>query len=204
MRAPAGRPAPGPRARRPPSPRGAPGPARPGAAQPPPPTQRATRCALGAPGQTVLLGWQSMARYGQTSLRPAEHHHLMPHAAARRACTAVLLTVGRMQTLPDQAWAVQPAAAHARQAARLLGELRALARQRRGEALLGCSLHLIKRLGARQQHLRALPRSAVRACMSKTSACVSAGALMALTAIQPVSRKGERAVSTVPCTSKQT
>ncbi len=51
VRSPAGRPAPGPRARRPPSPRGAPGPARQAAARLPPPPQRAPRRALGRPGQ---------------------------------------------------------------------------------------------------------------------------------------------------------
>jgi hypothetical protein len=87
-----------------------------------------------------------------------------------------------MHSLPDQARAVQPTAAHAQQAARLLGELCALARQRRGEALLSCCLHLIERLGAREQHLRTLPRSAEHAYMSKTGACMRAGALLAFTA----------------------
>jgi hypothetical protein len=50
-RSPAGRPAPGLRARPPPSPRGAPGPARPAAARPPPPPRRAPRRAPPAPKQ---------------------------------------------------------------------------------------------------------------------------------------------------------
>jgi len=82
-RSPAGRPAPGPRARPPPSPRGAPGPARPAAARLPPPPRRAPRRALHAPGQSVPLSQQSMALYGETSLRPAELHHpcpMLPHA----------------------------------------------------------------------------------------------------------------------------
>jgi len=66
---------------------------------------------------------------------------------------------------PNQARALQPTAARAQQAARLLGELRALTRQRRGEALLGCRLHLIERLGACEQHLGTQPRSA-KACTS--------------------------------------
>ncbi len=60
--------------------------------------------------------------------------------------------------------ALQPAAAHAQQAARLLGELRALVRQRRGETLLGCRLYLVERLGACEQDLGALPRSAAHTC----------------------------------------
>ncbi len=73
-----------------------------------------------------------------------------------------------------QARALQPNAEHAQQTARLLGELRALARQRRGEALLGCRLHLVERLGACEQHLGTPPRSAEHACMSETSACIHA------------------------------
>jgi hypothetical protein len=70
-----------------------------------------------------------------------------------------------MHSLPDQARAAQPAAAHAQEVARLLGKLRALARQRRGEALLSCCLHLIERLSARKQHLDAhcLGQQCVRA-----------------------------------------
>ena len=65
-------------------------------------------------------------------------------------------------------------------------------RQRRGEALLRCCLHLIERLGACEQHLGALPRSAEHAYMSKTSARTNAGALMMFTFTQPVSRNFER------------
>jgi len=55
---------------------------------------------------------------------------------------------------------MQPSASRARQAARLLVGLRALMRQPRCVALLGCCLHLIERLSACLQHLDALPRSA--------------------------------------------
>jgi hypothetical protein len=158
VHSPAGRPAPGPRARQPPSPRGAPGPARPAAARLPPPPQRAPRRALGAPGRRVALSKQSMACYGETSLPPAELHHPMPHAATRRVCTAIPLTVSRILALQNQARALEQSAVHAQQAARLLGELCALMRQRRGKALLGCRLHLIERLGACEQHLGTLPR----------------------------------------------
>ncbi len=51
---------------------------------------------------------------------------------------------------------------HARQAARLLGELRALMRQRGGEALLGCRLRLSARLYACLVHLRKCARSVRR------------------------------------------
>jgi len=203
VRPPAGCPAPGRRARRPPSPRGAPGPARPAAARLPPPPRRAPRRALGAPGQRVLLDKQSKAIHGETSLRLGELHHRMPHAATRRACAAVSLMVCCIQSLQNQARALQQSAAHARQAARLLGELRALARQRRGKALLGCCLHLIERLGACEEHLGTLPRSAEHAYMSEISACIHARAIFMFTVIQPVSRMNELVVGMVPVPSRR-
>jgi len=63
-----------------------------------------------------------------------------------------------------RAQAVQPSASRAQLAARLLVELRALMRQRRGTALLGCCLHLIERFGACEQHLGTLPQVS-SACM---------------------------------------
>jgi len=53
-----------------------------------PPPRRAPRRPLGAPGHRVALSQQSMARYGETSLPPAELHYHRPHAATRRARTA--------------------------------------------------------------------------------------------------------------------
>ncbi len=92
-RAPAGRPAPGPRARRPPSPRGAPGPARPAAARLPPRPRRAPPRVLGAPGQRVVVLPAEHARHDDIHLAitPAELHHPMP-------CAATCIAVGRSMT----------------------------------------------------------------------------------------------------------
>jgi len=195
-RAPAGRPAPGLRARRPPSPRGAPGPARPAAARLPPPPQRAPRRELGAPGQRVLLDKQSKARYGETSLRPAEVINagpILPRAERSRLAHRLSHTCSA-----EPGSGVAATAARAQQAARLLGDIRALERQRRGKALFGHRLHLVERLGACEQHLGALPRSAEHAHMSEISACIHARAIFMFTVIQPVSRMVELVVGMVP------
>ena len=108
----------------------------------------------------------------QLAITLAELHHPTPYAATCMACTAVPLC--RTHSLQDQAQAMQPAAAHAQQTARLLGKLCALMRQRRGEALLGCS-HLSARLVACEHHLGRLPRSAEHAYMSRTNTCLHGG-----------------------------
>ncbi len=59
---------------------------------------------------------------------------------------------------------VQPSGPH------LLNELRALMRQRRGQALLGCRLCLSARLGARPVHLGRTARSARRGTLWATLA----------------------------------
>jgi len=96
----------------------------------------------------------------------------MPSAVTCMACTAV--PPCRTYSLQDQARAMQPAAAHAQQTARLLAELCALMRQRRGEALLGCP-HLSARLVASEQYLGRLPRSAEHAYMCRTNTCLHGG-----------------------------
>ncbi len=127
-RSPAGRPAPGPPARRPPFHRGAPGPARPAAARLPPLPQRAPRRELGAPGQRVLLDKQSNALHGETSLRLGELHYRMPHAATCRACAAVSLTVCGILALHNQARALQQLPrVHSRQRACLASSARSSA-----------------------------------------------------------------------------
>jgi len=69
--------------------------------------------------------------------------HALQYAVPRR----------RTHSPQDQARAVQPTAARAQQAARLLGELRMLMRQRRGNALLGRCLRLGARHSACLVHL---------------------------------------------------
>jgi len=91
----------------------------------------------------------------------------MPHAVTCMASTAILLLSFACSTVLKQ---VQPTAAHAQQAARLLGKLRAPMRQRLGQALLGCRLRLGARLsaclsariGARSVHLGRKARSTRR------------------------------------------
>ncbi len=97
--------------------------------------------------------------YKDKRLPPAELHHPMTHAATCRAYAAVSLTISRTHLLQNQTQAVQPIAAHAQKAPRLLDQLRALKRQRRGDALLGrCLRHA--RVGMRLVHLGRDTRSA--------------------------------------------
>jgi len=79
----------------------------------------------------------------------------MPHAATCRACAAVSFTISHTRLLQNQAQALQPVAAHAQQAARLLVKPRALEGQRCGNALLGRCLHHA-RLETRLVHLGTL------------------------------------------------
>jgi len=89
---------------------------------------RASRRALGAPGQRVPLSQHSMALHGETSLRPAELHHRMPHAATCRACAAVPLTVCHILALQNQARALQQLLrVHSRLRARLASSARSCA-----------------------------------------------------------------------------
>jgi len=80
------------------------------------------------------------------------------------ACTAAPRSFAHTvhQHRPGQCAADMPVAAHAQQAARLLVKLRALERQRRGDALLGRRLRLGARLSARLVHLGTSAQSARR------------------------------------------
>jgi hypothetical protein len=108
----------------------------------------------------IVQAWRILGKEILQDDKAALRHH-MPCAATRMACMAVPRC--RTLSLQNQARAVQPTAARAQQAARLLVRLCALTRQRRRQALLGCCLHRSARLRACLQHLSALPQSPAHA-----------------------------------------
>ncbi len=128
------------------------------AARPPPTPRRAPQCALGAPGQTCFEQGV-MSRIGAST-----------HCSSSPSPWPTLLCTCRVQRLHPhcctlcnnlkQALAVQQTALlpHMQQAARLLVKLRALERQRCGNALLSRCL-CRARLGARLVHPGKVSRS---------------------------------------------
>ncbi len=131
------------------------------AAWPPPPPRRAPQCALGAPGQSCFEQGV-MSRMGAST-----------HCSSSPAPWPTLPCTCRVQQLRPhsctlcnnlkQALAVQQTALllHMQQAARLLVKLKALERQRCGNALLSRCL-CRARLGARLVHLGKVARSGAR------------------------------------------